>query len=155
MSGHILSGHGDTSRAHSAKQPYKHDGSVDDGLFKITKCNESLITVILLRSKIADIKHAGRQNVAMITKGVIHCNFESEFCQSPLKQVISLGGHLWNSSRAAISVMQVQLLSLWMGKHQILQSCWPSLQLNFIFEITNEIWQKQSHKCCLLCSNSI
>ncbi len=51
--------------------------------------------------------------------------------------------------------MQVQLLSLWMGRHQILQNWTPSLRLHFIFEITNEIWQQLYHKCCLFCSNSI
>ncbi len=35
-----------------------------------------------------------------------------------------------------LSGMQVQLLSVWTGKHQILQNCSPSLRLNFIFEIT-------------------
>ncbi len=38
-----------------------------------------------------------------------------------------------------LSGMQVQLLSLWMGKHQILQNCLLCLRLNFIFEIIKEI----------------
>ncbi len=51
-----------------------------------------------------------------------------------------------------LSSMQVQLLSLWMGKHQNIQNWSPSLWLDFIFEITNENWQ---HKCCLFCSISV
>jgi len=31
------------------------------------------------------------------------------------RQILSLGSHLWNASQAAISVMQVQLPSLWLG----------------------------------------
>ncbi len=42
-----------------------------------------------------------------------------------------------------------------MGKHQILPNCSLSLRLNFIFEITKEIWQQLYHKCCFFCSNSI
>ncbi len=53
-----------------------------------------------------------------------------------------------------LSGMQVQLLSLWMGKHQILQNCSLSLRLNFIFEI-NEIGQQLCHKCCFICSNCV
>ncbi len=49
----------------------------------------------------------------------------------------------------------MQLLSLCMGKHQILPTCSLSLRLNFIFEITNEIGQQLCHKCCFLCSNSV
>ncbi len=49
----------------------------------------------------------------------------------------------------------MQLLSLCMGKHQILQNCSLSLRLNFIFEITNEIGQQLCHKCCFFCSNSV
>ncbi len=41
------------------------------------------------------------------------------------------------------------------GNHQILQNCSQSLRLNSIFEITNEIWQQLTHKCCLFCSNSV
>ncbi len=37
-----------------------------------------------------------------------------------------------------LSGIIVQLLSLCMGKHQILQNCSLSLRLNFIFKITNE-----------------
>ncbi len=48
------------------------------------------------------------------------------------------------SSLKRISGMQLKLLSLWMGKHQILQNGLPSLRLNFIFKITNKIWQ---HAC--------
>ncbi len=48
--------------------------------------------------------------------------------------------------------IQVQLLSLCMGKHKILQNCSLSLRLNYIFEITNEI---MCHKCCFFCSNSV
>ncbi len=54
-----------------------------------------------------------------------------------------------------LSGIQVQLLSLCMGKHQILQNCSLILRLNFIFEITNEIGQQLDHKCCFFCSNSI
>ncbi len=54
-----------------------------------------------------------------------------------------------------LSGIQVQLLSLCMGKHQILPNCSLSLRLNFIFEITNEIGQQLCHKCCFFCSNSI
>ncbi len=54
-----------------------------------------------------------------------------------------------------LSGIQVQLLSLCMGKHQILQNCSLSLLLNFIFEITNEIGQQLCHKCGFFCSNSI
>ncbi len=54
-----------------------------------------------------------------------------------------------------LSGIQVQLLSLCMGKHQILQNCSLSLRLNFIFEITNEIRQQLCHKCCFFCSNSV
>ncbi len=54
-----------------------------------------------------------------------------------------------------LSGIQVQLLSLCMGKHQILQNCSLSLRLNFIFEITNEIGQQRCHKCCFFCSNSV
>ncbi len=54
-----------------------------------------------------------------------------------------------------LSGIQVQLLSLCMGKHQILQNCSLSLRLNFIFEITNEIGQQLCHKCCFFCSNSV
>ncbi len=53
------------------------------------------------------------------------------------------------------SGMQVQLLSLWMGKNLILQNCSLSLQLNFIFEIPKEIWQQQSHKCCFFRLNGV
>ncbi len=49
--------------------------------------------------------------------------------------------------------MHVHLLSLCLGKHQILQNCSLSLRLNFIFEITNEIWQQLCHKCCFFWSN--
>ncbi len=45
-------------------------------------------------------------------------------------QVVSLGG---------LSGIQVQLLSLLTGKHQILQNGSLSSRLNFIFEIANEI----------------
>ncbi len=38
-----------------------------------------------------------------------------------------------------LSGIQVQLLSLCMGKHKILQNCSLSIQFNFIFEITNAI----------------
>ncbi len=51
--------------------------------------------------------------------------------------------------------IQEQLLSLCMGTHQILQNCSLCLRLNFIFEITNEIWQQLCHKCCFFCSNSV
>ncbi len=44
-----------------------------------------------------------------------------------------------------LSGIQVQLLSLCMGKHKILQNCSLSLRLNFIFEITNEIGQQLCH----------
>jgi len=44
--------------------------------------------------------------------------------------------------------MQVQLQCLWMG-NQILQSCSSNLQLNFIFETTNEIWQQLYNTFCL------
>ncbi len=54
-----------------------------------------------------------------------------------------------------LSGIQEQLLSLWMGKHQILQNCSLSLRLNFIFEITNEIGQQLCHKCCFFYSNSV
>ncbi len=54
-----------------------------------------------------------------------------------------------------LSGIQVQLLSLCMGKHQILQNCSLSLRLNIIFEITNEIGQQLCHKCCFFCSNSV
>ncbi len=54
-----------------------------------------------------------------------------------------------------LSGIQEQLLSLCMGKHQILQNCSLNLRLNFIFEITNEIGQQLCHKCCLFCSNSV
>ncbi len=54
-----------------------------------------------------------------------------------------------------LSGIQVQLLSLWMGKHQILQNRSLSLRLNFIFEITNEIGQQLCPKCCFFCSNSV
>ncbi len=60
----------------------------------------------------------------------------------------------WPSLKC-LSGIQVQLLSLCMGKHQILQNCSLSLRLNFIFEITNEIGQQLCHKCCFFCSNSI
>ncbi len=33
-----------------------------------------------------------------------------------------------------------------MGKHQIIQTGLPSLWLNFIFELTNEIWQQLYQK---------
>ncbi len=59
------------------------------------------------------------------------------------------------SSLKCLSGIQVQLLSLCMGKHQILQNCSLSLRLNFIFEITNEIGQQLCHKCCFFCSNRI
>ncbi len=55
-------------------------------------------------------------------------------------------------SLKCLSSIQVQFLSLCMGKHQILQNGSLSLRLNFIFEITNEIGQL-CHKC-LVCSNS-
>ncbi len=51
--------------------------------------------------------------------------------------------------------IQEQLLSLCMGTCQILQNCSLCLRLNFIFEITNEIWQQLCHKCCFFCSNSV
>ncbi len=54
-----------------------------------------------------------------------------------------------------LSGIQVQLLLLCMGKHQILQNCSLSLRLNFMFEITNEIGQQLCHKCCFFCSNSV
>ncbi len=54
-----------------------------------------------------------------------------------------------------LSGIQVQLLSLCMGIHKILQNCSLSLRLNFIFETTNEIGQQLCHKCCFFCSNSI
>ncbi len=54
-----------------------------------------------------------------------------------------------------LSGIQVQLLSLCMGKHQILQNCSLNLRLNFIFEITNEIGQQPCYKCCFFCSNSV
>ncbi len=39
--------------------------------------------------------------------------------KSPFKpKSFNSGSHLWNVSQAAISVMQVQLLFLWIGKHQ-------------------------------------
>ncbi len=38
-----------------------------------------------------------------------------------------------------LSGIQVQLLSLCMGKHKILQNCSLSLRFNFLFEITNAI----------------
>ncbi len=58
-------------------------------------------------------------------------------------------------SLKCLSGIQVQLLSLWMGKHQILQNRSLSLRLNFIFEITNEIGQQLCPKCCFFCSNSV
>ncbi len=61
----------------------------------------------------------------------------------------------WQPSLKCLLGIQVQLLSLWMGNHQILQNCSQSLRLNSIFEITNEIWQQLTHKCCLFCSNSV
>ncbi len=54
-----------------------------------------------------------------------------------------------------LSGIQVQLLSLCMGKLQILQNCSLSLRLNFIFEIPNEIGQQLCHKCCFFCSNCV
>ncbi len=45
--------------------------------------------------------------------------------------VMSLGGHLWNASRAC-SAAPISLN----GEHQILQNCSLSLRLIFIFEIT-------------------
>ncbi len=61
----------------------------------------------------------------------------------------------WWPSLKRLSGIQVQLLSLCMGKHQILQNCSLSLRLNFIFEITNEIGQQLCHKCCFFSSNSV
>ncbi len=58
------------------------------------------------------------------------------YAKVPLRQIMSLGGHLW----------KVQLQSLWMGKHQI---------SHFIIEIIGEIWQQLYHKCCLFCTNSV
>lgn len=54
-----------------------------------------------------------------------------------------------------LSGMQVQLLSLWVGKHRILENRSLSLQLNFIFEITNEICQPLCHKSCFFCSDIV
>ncbi len=48
--------------------------------------------------------------------------------------------------------MQVQPISIWMGKHQDRPNCSLSLWLNFLFEITKEIWQLW-HKCCFFRSN--
>ncbi len=72
--------------------------------------------------------------------------FQSLFKTSPVT---------WRPSLKRLSGIQEQLLSLCMGKHQILQNCSLSLQLNFIFEITNEIGQQLCHKCCFFCSNSV
>jgi len=67
---------------------------------------------------------------------VFHLEYQSPFKTSHFTRRPSL---------KRLSGIQVQLLSLWMGKHHILQSCLPSFRLNFIFEITNEIWQQLSH----------
>ncbi len=45
-----------------------------------------------------------------------------------------------------LSGIQAQLLSLCMGKPQILQNCSLSLRLNGIFEINNEIGQQLCQK---------
>ncbi len=50
-----------------------------------------------------------------------------------------------------LSGIQVQLLSLCMGKHKIPQNCSLSLRFNFIFEIGQQL----CHKCCFFCSNIV
>ncbi len=72
------------------------------------------------------------------------------FSKVPLRQVMSLSGHLWNASRAC----KCSSYLFERGNCQIVQNCSPTLGLNFIFDITNEIWQL-SHKSCLFCSNSV
>ncbi len=100
----------------------------------------------ILRETQADVLRSGLK--ARMAKGE---SFRTGQCyQSPFK-----ASHVTRQpSLKRFSGIQVQLLSLWMGKHQTLQNCLPSLRLNVIFEITNEIWQLY-HRCCLFCSNSI
>ncbi len=88
---------------------------------------------------------------AVICSDPAHMDFTRARCG------LNLGQHYVAvcPSLKRLSGIQVQLLSLCMGKHQILQNCSLSLRLNFIFEITNEIGQQRCHKCCFFCSNSV
>ncbi len=49
--------------------------------------------------------------------------------------------------------MQVQLLSHWMGKHQILTNC--SLRLRYQFNSWNHQWNRTTVINCFFCSNSV
>ncbi len=64
--------------------------------------------------------------------------------QSPDQSLVKTSHVTRRPSLIRLSGIQVQLLSLCMGKHQILPNCSLSLRLNFIFEITNEIGQQLS-----------
>ncbi len=64
--------------------------------------------------------------------------------QSPDQSLVKTSHVTRRPSLIRLSGIHVQLLSLCMGKHQILPNCSLSLRLNFLFEITNEIGQQLS-----------
>jgi len=57
----VKSGHGNTSRACSAKQPYKHKQNTM-ALFSKNSEHKTLIAIILLLTKIVYTKHVCRGN---------------------------------------------------------------------------------------------
>ncbi len=84
----------------------------------------------------------------------IKCFFLSELSLKTIKCTQSLfkTSHVTRRpSLKRLSGIQVQLLSLCMGKHTILQNCSLKLKLH----IWNHQWNPMCHKCCFFCSNSV
>ncbi len=85
-------------------------------------------------------------------KGLVHPKMKISLCftKVSLRQVMSLGGHLWNTSQAC----KCSSYPFEWGNIKFSKTV-HCLRLNFIFEITKEIWQQLYHKCCFFCSNSV
>ncbi len=50
---------------------------------------------------------------------------------------------------------QDQVLSKWMRESWNLKNCSLKSQLNYIFQISNKIWNELPHECSFLCTNSV
>ncbi len=81
-------------------------------------------------------------------------SFQKEYStlsKSLSREVCSHGRHICNASG---QLKQDQVLSKWKGESWNLKNCPLNSQLNYIFQISNKIWNELPHECCFLCSNS-
>ncbi len=60
------------------------------------------------------------------------------------RKVHSLGLHICNASG---QLKQDQVLSKWMGESWYLKNCSLNSRLNYIFQISDKIWNELTHEC--------